>query len=248
MKDKKKLNIDQRNEEFLKNFIDVNNGKSNHMMAGVLRLAKFSLIVSVLSIIGVLIFATRAISLASDQALLPLVVERDGVSGSVLNIGRVNKYQVSDQQDLFVMADLQDFIKDLRESSIDKTTMLRRRKDAQALIPKGSDSEQQLETWIGENDIYRRLADQNEYVIPTSFRKRKTSDNTYVLNWEEKVKDRASNRQIRREQWKAEVEITIQVSNDPEIFENNPLGIYITSLQTDLIETLRPSNLKKRRR
>ena len=243
---KEKAN-DSHNEEFLKSFVESMNGKSQHMLSSVIFVCKCCIVLAVLGMLAAVLFGYRAIDLASDQRLVPYTVERDKTTGSLLNIGRINRVDPSSgDRDKWAMADLQDFIKNMRQSSLDKSSMVRQRSEAQLHILKGTESEDQLNSWVGEDDIYKRLVDKGEYVIPTSFRKRKIAENTFLINWEEKVKDVQSNREIRREQHRAEFIVLYKSSDKPEVFETNPLGLYVKSLETDLIEVLAPEKTNNR--
>lgn len=237
----------KHNDQFLGAYVDSQKGKSNHMLSSVITVSKFAMAIAALAVIALIYFAARAISLSSDQSIIPFAVERDKTSGALLNVGRIKAGDpISTDKDKWAMADLQDLVKNVRQSSLDKSSMVRQRKEAKRHILIGTEAEEQLQRWIADDDIYRRLADKGEYVIPTSFRKRKIGTNTFLINWEEKVKDVQSNREIRREQHRAEFKVVYKSSNKPEVFETNPLGLYVDSMETDLIEVIAPEKSRKR--
>lgn len=187
------------------------------------------IIITLLSLCTSLVAVSGVVYIGSQSKLTPYIIEVDKLGRSQF-MGTVPNTDIKDPRVINVL--LNDFIADYRTVSIDKELTVKALKRLYAKLSNNSPANKKISEFYTANKEKNNpfvRADKETVAVEVKTILRVTSD-TYMVEWNEYVRDPATGKLMRTEYYKANVTIeykdTANFSFDALI--DNPLGIFIT--------------------
>jgi len=168
-----------------------------------------------------LILSGGVIWQAGQSKITPYVIELEAKGSARAVRSAIEKYQPTDAQIAFHLAN---FIERIRSLPIDPVVV--RKNWLQAYDFAGARAAKTLNEYARDNDPFEKIGERTVAVEVTSIVR--ASDTSFQIRWLERRYVNGS--LAATERWTALASVSIDPPRDVETLRNNPLGIYVTSL------------------